>query len=61
MTWLTWLILALIIAATAAVTGLRPKGGRPVARTQLMGMARLALWVIVLVIAYLAFRAYSGG
>jgi hypothetical protein len=61
MTWLTWLILALLIAVFAGVTGFKPRGTRHVARTRLMGGARIALWVVVLIVAYLAFRAYSGG
>jgi hypothetical protein len=59
MTWFAWLGLAVLITAFAAVTGLGGKGTRPVARTRLMGMARLVLWVIVIVLGYLAFRAYS--
>jgi hypothetical protein len=61
MGWLAWLAIALIIAAVAAVTGLQPKGGRPVARTGLMAVARLALLAVALIFAYLAFRARSGG
>jgi hypothetical protein len=60
MTWLTWLTLAVIVAAIAAVTGIKPKGTRPVARTQLMGVARVLLIIVVLIFAYLAFRARSG-
>lgn len=60
MTWFAWLGLAVVITAFAAVTGMTSKGTRPVARTRLMGMARLALAVFVVVFAYLAFRAYSG-
>ena len=30
-TWYTWLIVAALITAVAAVTGLTPTGGRPVA------------------------------
>jgi hypothetical protein len=55
MNWLFWLTLAVIIAA---VTGVKPKGTRHVAHTRLMGVARLAL---LLIFAYLAFRARSGG
>jgi hypothetical protein len=61
MTWLAWLGLAVLIAAVAAITGIKPKGTRHVARTRLMGAARLALLVIVIIVAYLAFRARSGG
>ena len=44
----------------AAVTGIKPKGTRHVAHTSLMGVARVVLGIIVLILAYLAFRAYSG-
>ena len=57
MSWLAWLILAVIITAIAAVTGFKPKGTRPVAHTRLMGMARLVLLVVVIIVAYLAFRS----
>ena len=61
MSWLAILGLVLLIAVVAAVTGIKPKGTRHVARTRLMGGARLALLAIVIIIAYLAFRARSGG
>jgi hypothetical protein len=61
MSWLAWLGLAVLIAAVAAVTGIKPKGTRHVARTHLMGGARLALLALVIILAYLACRARSGG
>ena len=61
MSWLAWLGLVVFIAAVAAVTGIKPKGTRHVARTHLMGVARLALLALVIIFAYLAFRARSGG
>jgi hypothetical protein len=61
MSWLVWLGLAVLIAAVAAVTGIKPKGTRHVAGTRLMGAARVALLVIVVIIAYLVFRSRSGG
>ena len=61
MTWLVWLTLAAIIGAVAAVTGLQPKGTRPVASTHLMGVARLVLLALVIIFAYFAFRARAGG
>jgi low temperature requirement protein LtrA len=61
MTWVVWLVLAVIVAAVAAVTGLQPKGARPVAGTHLMGVGRVVLLALVLIFAYLAFRARSGG
>ena len=60
MSWLAWLGLAVLLTAAAAVTGIKPKGTRHVARTRLMGMARLALLALIIIFAYLAFRARSG-
>ena len=60
-TWFTWLFIALLVATFAALTGIKPKGSRPVAHTRLMGVARFVLVVILLIVAYLAFRARSGG
>ncbi len=60
MSWFAWLALAVLIAAVAAVTGIKPKGTRHVARTQMMGMARFVLLIIVAIFAYLAFQARSG-
>ncbi len=57
MTWLTWLVLAVIITAVAAITGVKPKGTRHVSGTHLMGVARIVLVVFVLICLYLAFRA----
>ena len=58
MPWLAWFALAVLITAFAAVTGLKPKGTRPVARTQLMGVARWVLLILALIVAYQAYRAY---
>ena len=60
MSWLAWLGLAVLITAVAAITGIKPKGTRPVAHTRLMGGARLALLALVILLAYIAFRARSG-
>ena len=59
MTTLGWLGLAVLIAVVAAVTGIKPKGTRHVARTRLMGAARLALLAVIIIIAYAAFRTRS--
>ena len=59
--WMVWLGVAVVIAAVAAVTGIKPKGTRPVSHSRLMGMGRLALLLLVIIFAYLAFRARSGG
>ena len=60
-TWYTWLIAAALITAVAAVTGLTPKGGRPVARTGLMSVARLVLVLVIAICVYFAYRASAGG
>jgi hypothetical protein len=57
MTWLFWLMVAVIIAGFAALTGIKPKGTRPVARTQLMGVARVVLLIIAAIVAYVWYRA----
>jgi hypothetical protein len=61
MTWLAWLGVVVVIVAFAAVTGIKAGGTRHVARTRLMGGARLALLVIAIIVAYLVYRARSGG
>lgn len=60
MNWLVWVGLAVVVAVIAAVTGIKPKGTRPVANTRLMGVGRIALFVIVAIFAYLAYRARGG-
>jgi len=60
MNWLVWLGLAVVVAVFAAVTGVKAKGTRPVAHTRMMAMGRLALAVIVVIFAYLAYRARAG-
>ncbi|MCU1382984.1 MAG: hypothetical protein JWL71_1681 [Acidobacteria bacterium] len=57
MTWLAWLTIAVLITAVAAVTGIKPKGSRHVARTSMMGVARGVLLFIVVVVAYMFYRA----
>lgn len=61
MTWLGWLGLAVIIVGILAITGIKPKGTRHVAHTNLMWMGRLALLAILIISGYLAYRARSGG
>ena len=60
MNWLVWLGLAVVVAAIAAVTGVKPKGTRHVANTRMMGVGRIALFAIVVIFAYLAYRARGG-
>jgi hypothetical protein len=54
MSWLTLLLLVAVLVAIAAVTGLKPRGGRPVARTRLMTAARVVLLVIALLLVIAA-------
>jgi len=58
--WLAWLVITLLVATFAALTGIKPKGSRPVAHTRLMGVARFVLVVLALIVAYIVFRARSG-
>ena len=60
MSWLFWLGLAVVIGVIAAVTGIKPKGTRPVAHTRLMGVARFALLIVIAIAVFLAYRAWSG-
>jgi len=60
MNWLVWVGLAVVVAAIAAVTGVKPKGTRHVSHTRMMGVGRVALFVIVAIFAYLAYRARGG-
>jgi hypothetical protein len=59
MSWLFWLCLAVVIGLIAAVTGMKPRGTRPVAHTRLMGAARFALLILVAIAVFLAYRAWS--
>jgi hypothetical protein len=61
MTWLGWLIIAVLITAAAAVTGIKPRGTRHVARTGMMGAARIVLAIVILILAFVFYRARSGG
>ena len=60
MSWLAWLGLAVLVTAIAAVTGIKPKGTRHVSHSRMMGMGRIFLVILVVIFAYLAFRARSG-
>ena len=57
MTWFAWLAVAVLITAVAAVTGIKPRGTRHVARTSMMGVARVVLLFIIAVVAYVVLRA----
>jgi hypothetical protein len=61
MNWVGWVGLAVVVTAAAAVAGLQPENARPVARTRMMGVARFVLLGSAVILAYVAFRAYSGG
>jgi hypothetical protein len=52
MTWLNVLIAVAVLVAVVALLGVRPKGGRPVERTQLMTAARVVLVILVAVVAW---------
>lgn len=60
MNWLVLLSLAVVIAAVAAVTGIKPARTRPVAHSRMMGMARIVLVVFAVALAWVAFRGRPG-
>ena len=59
--WVVWLGLAVLVSAVAAVTGIKAKGTRPVAKSRLMGVGRFILLLLILVFVYFAVRARFGG
>jgi hypothetical protein len=59
MNWTVWIGLALLLALVVAVTGLGPKGGRRVASTQLMTVARVILIVAIAIVGYFFWTAGS--
>ncbi|HWZ86020.1 MAG TPA: hypothetical protein VN032_07465 [Thermoanaerobaculia bacterium] len=61
MQWITWLGLAVLVAAIAAITGFKAKGTRPVANTRLMAVGRFILLLVIVIFAYMAYKAHSGG
>ena len=60
MSWLVWWLIDVLVAAFAGLTGITPMGSRPVAHTRLMSVARFVFVVILLIVAYVVFRARSG-
>ena len=57
MTWFAWLAIAVVITALAAVTGIKPRGTRHVARTSLMGVARVVLIFVLAIVVYMVYHA----
>jgi hypothetical protein len=60
MGWLVWLGLAVFVTMIAALTGIKPKGTRPVARSRMMGVARAILVILIAIFAFMAYRARAG-
>lgn len=56
MTPFGWVLVVLVIVAIAALLGVKPRGSRPVARTQLMSVARVVLMLLALLVAYFVTR-----
>ena len=56
MTWLTFLVVAVVIALVAALFGVQPKGGRKVAGTRLMAVGRVILAIGILIAGWLILR-----
>jgi hypothetical protein len=57
MNWILWVGLAVLVAAVAALTGIKARGTRPVAGTRLMAVGRFVLLLLVAVLLYAAWRA----
>jgi len=57
MTWLGILGIVVVLVAVVSVLGLQPKGGKPVAGTRLMTVARVILLIFGIIIIYAGFRA----
>jgi hypothetical protein len=60
MSWIGWLGLAVFVTMLAALTGLKPKGTRPVAHSRMMGVARAILVILLVIFAIMAYRARAG-
>lgn len=56
MTWLTFLVVAVMIALVAALFAVQPKGGRKVAGTRLMAVGRIVLAIGILIVGWLILR-----
>ena len=56
---LFWLCLAVVVGAIAALTGLKPRGTRPVANTRLMAVARFVIVILVLIFLWFAYRGWA--
>ncbi len=52
-TWFGVLIATVIVIAAVALSGVRPKGARPVGNTHLMSAARVVLVILAVVLAYM--------
>lgn len=59
MTWLFWVMLAVIVTGVAAVTGLKAKGTRHVAHTRLLTVGRIALIAIAIIVALIVARSMA--
>ncbi len=54
MHWIFWLALAVVLAAFAALTGVKPSDTKPVARTSLMHAGRIVLLIAAALVAVFA-------
>ena len=52
MTWLGIVLVVVLVVAVAAVSGMKPRGTRPVGRTGLMTAARLVVAFLAAIVAY---------
>jgi len=60
MSWIFWLVVAVIVTAVVGVTGIQPSATRPIGRTRMMHVGRIVLVAAVILLGYAVFRARAG-
>jgi hypothetical protein len=60
MSWLVVLGLVVVLAVVAVLSGLVPRGGRPVEKTKLVQASRVVLAILALLIAWAAWHDLRG-
>ncbi|HEY7111614.1 MAG TPA: hypothetical protein VIA45_01670 [Thermoanaerobaculia bacterium] len=61
MSWAFWLTAAVVVSVLFALFGVKPRGARPVANSQMMLIARIVLVIVIVLLFYMYLRGRSGG
>ena len=56
MTSFSWVLVVLFVVGVAVLTGIKPRGSKPVEDTSLMTVARIVFVVLAMVMAYVILR-----